>query len=265
MYLRKSREQIESELCFDVYEQPVFHMGKETNFKLIVRADNHNPISCMTKQYKLVPNRLILEAVENAIAGQNYALTDARSFSDARMKLEITMNREITVNGKASYPRVIVRNSYDGTSAVSFSAAIMILVCSNGLMAFRNFTQRTYLHYEKNDIISDIGKSIESSIALIENKASDMFLPLTRTMAPEQNVSVIRDLFPGKLHDSFTENFLAHNNRTYWDLLDTSTYLISNVMNRDNEYTHKLEESITDRVFNLYNKGVKQEAVNATV
>ena len=57
------------ESLFPVFEAPVTYDTPDgdvnTNFKLIVRKDNHKILSCMTNDYKLVQNKEIYDTIVN--------------------------------------------------------------------------------------------------------------------------------------------------------------------------------------------------------
>lgn len=255
---RKVSESEIEKLFFPVRETPVYYYGRKTDYKFIVRADTDEIISCMTKFYKLVPNELVVNSILDSMASQNYTITEARNFSNARMKIELTLNDiELNIQGRRSLPRIIIKNSYDGTQSVSFSAAVLVCICSNGLVVFKNFTKKNYLHWKNKEITMDIGKFVNHAIELINTRAAEMFAPLSRTQVLPKDCKEVISMFPGKMEQPLISAFRTRGN-TYWDLLDASTYLISNIMNREKESVHKLEETITGKIISLHRKAIQQ-------
>jgi len=48
--------------------------------------------------------------------------------------------------------------------------------------------------------------------------------------------------------ESLVNHLLTHKPETYWDLLNTCTWMATHVLNRDKETTHKLESNVYNTI-----------------
>ena len=246
----------ERDVLFPVKEIPVMYdvAGKDkaenAGYKLIVRKDNDQILSCMTNEYKVVTNKQIMDKAGPVLKDQGAILEDIRSFGDgARTKWTYRFPDIKVLVDKGDYvnPQININNSYDGTSEVSAMGGAYRILCENGLVIGYSLSKQGSRH-----IVWNKSEDIEKLITDVINKTRKVFdndFPmLIEKEVKEKHVGKIIEMFPGYTMEAMVQYMLAHKPKNYWDLLNAATWTATHVMKRDSETTHKLENNIFDTV-----------------
>ena len=246
----------ERDVLFPVKEIPVMYdvAGKDkaenAGYKLIVRKDNDQILSCMTNEYKVVTNKQIMDKAGPILKDQGAILEDIRSFGDgARTKWTYRFPDIKVLVDKGDYvnPQININNSYDGTSEVSAMGGAYRILCENGLVIGYSLSKQGSRH-----IVWNKSEDIEKLITDVINKTRKVFdndFPmLIEKEVKEKHVGKIIEMFPGYTMEAMVQYMLAHKPKNYWDLLNAATWTATHVMKRDSETTHKLENNIFDTV-----------------
>ena len=117
---------------FPVKEIPVMYdVVKTTNgkkhdvdsgYKLIVREDTNDVLSCVTNSYKLVTNKEIMQKASPILKNQGAHLEEMRIFGNGartKYKYRFPDTKVEIATGDFVNPEVIINNSYDGSTEVS--------------------------------------------------------------------------------------------------------------------------------------------------
>ena len=246
----------ERDVLFPVKEIPVMYdvAGKDkaenAGYKLIVRKDNDQILSCMTNEYKVVTNKQIMDKAGPILKDQGAILEDIRSFGDgARTKWTYRFPDIKVLVDKGDYvnPQININNSYDGTSEVSAMGGAYRILCENGLVIGYSLSKQGSRH-----IVWNKSEDIEKLITDVINKTRKVFdndFPmLIEKEVKEKHVGKIIEMFPGYTMEAMVQYMLAHKPKNYWDLMNAATWTATHVMKRDSETTHKLENNIFDTV-----------------
>ena len=89
----------------------------KTGYKFIVREDTGQVLSCMTDEYKLVPNSQIVKAAEPILKQHKAELREAVSLGDGQRtvwKWSLPNTKFEVSKGDEMNAEVIIKNSYDG-------------------------------------------------------------------------------------------------------------------------------------------------------
>ena len=246
----------ERDVLFPVKEIPVMYdvAGKDkaenAGYKLIVRKDNDQILSCMTNEYKVVTNKQIMDKACPILKDQGAILKDIHSFGDgSRTKWTYRFPDIKVLVDKGDYvnPQININNSYDGTSEVSAMGGAYRILCENGLVIGYSLSKQGSRH-----IVWNKSEDIEKLITDVINKTRKVFdndFPmLIEKEVKEKHVGKIIEMFPGYTMEAMVQYMLAHKPKNYWDLLNAATWTATHVMKRDSETTHKLENNIFDTV-----------------
>jgi len=231
--------------------KPSIDYNIETGFKMLIRNDTNEVISVVTNRYKLVRNYELLKVIDNHITEQKATLTSALIFGNARTSYVITFD-ELTqeINGENVSPRIMIQNSYDRTDSVKIIGGLFILVCTNGAIIGNVTNNVSYTHIIGREI-SAIEEKIDNVISDVLEFSTNTFPRLTdRKVLPDDIINFM-GLFPQIGKDNILNKFKTNKPNTFYDLMQTGTYVLTHKMNRQAEATHRLEEGFISNLLGL--------------
>ena len=138
-----------------------------SGYKFIMREDTNEVLSCMTNEYKLVPNKKIFDYANPIIKKNGGVLKEVTIFGEGARttvkwhfpKVKVSVNK-----GDEMTPEIVIRNSYDGSLGVNILAGAFRLVCSNGMVigvVAQNYKNK---HSVYNVSLDDIESVIDETI-----------------------------------------------------------------------------------------------------
>ena len=251
---------------FPVKEVPAVgrHLDKNvtlldnTGYKFIVREDTNEVLSCMTNEYKLIKNEEIIEKAMPIIEDRGGILVEENLFGDGARASWQWKFPEVEVDvgdGDLMNPTINIGNSYDGSSEANAIAGAFRLICSNELVigvTFGKGSTRHSIWTKKNNFEEIISGVINS----VENIFKTDFRDLIDTELNKNDIVKLIKLFPESHTESLFQYIIAHEPKTYWDLLNAATWVATHQMKRNVEATHKFESKIYSTVSNLAKKQI---------
>ncbi len=173
---------------FTVKRERLFRKdGADTGHDVLFRKDTGEQLSVMSKQYGLVTHREAVDFAVGLLANSGVDTSGIASQSIVSSKgsklfhkiafpaytfdaAEATGVRNTAFDGKPGSdkitPIITVRNSYDGTSPITFDGGCMRLVCENG-MKVRNSLYVVKLRHGKNVDLNHAAPDFVEQIAYI--------------------------------------------------------------------------------------------------
>ncbi len=141
------------------------------NRKLVMDKNTGEQFDIVSDMYSLVHHEVVLDKLMSAIPEHfgepefqvNFFGAGARSVFTASFP-----HMKYDVNGSPGYTRFILKNSYDRSSFLSLSYGLMELVCTNGLVAFREKERARAKHLDKSITDFSLQEKIEQGIGIIE-------------------------------------------------------------------------------------------------
>ncbi len=245
---------------FKVHEVPIQIEGVKNSdeYKLIVRDDTSEALSCMTRDYRLVSNEEVLEKSLPRIEERGGVLTECKTFGNgARTNWTFQFkNNPVTLYDDELYPQINIRNSYDGSLSVSVLGGVFRLICSNGAIIGKIFEHHSEKHsiWNKKILNGHISDMVENTIDNMEHVFNEEFPVLFNTQVNEKHIVKVIERMPSLYNESAVNYFMAHNPKTYWDLFNMCTWVFTHVANREHESTHKAETDIYHYIRNLAGK-----------
>ena len=249
------------ETLFPVKEVPA--IGKElpinnSGYKFIVREDTGQVLSCMTDEYKLIKNEEIIDKAMPIIKDRGGVLVEENLFGDGARtswkwkfpEIEVDVGDNDLMN-----PTISLNNSYDGSSEASALAGCFRIICSNGLVIGVTLGQGSTRHSiwsKKNNFEEIVGSVLNG----VENVFKTDFKELINTEVNKNDVAKLIKLFPETKTEPLVNYILAHNPKSYWDLLNAATWVATHDMKRNVEATHKFESKIYSTI-----KGFAQKEI----
>ena len=223
---------------------------KDTGYKFIVREDTGDVLSCMTDNYKLIDNSMIIEKSDNIITKEGGKLKEVQTFGGGArsiVKYEFDKHKITISNGDICTPEIVWSNSYDGTFVgLNVLAGAFRLVCTNGLVIgvvdkYKN------KHIIQNMDLQDIEGVIEETIKKTKRIMKDEFPVIHGTKVQQSHIVDILKMFPLQSSDYITNLLIAENPNNLWDL-NVATNVATHGMDRKAEATHKLKQRIYAKI-----------------
>ena len=224
--------------------------GKEidsTGHKFIVREDTGQILSCMTDEYKLITNEKIFSYANPMIKKSGGEIKEVAVFSDgARTTVKWHFpNEKVSVRkGDVMTPEIVIRNSYDGTIGLNILAGAFRLVCTNGMIIgviAQNYKNK---HSVYNVSLDDIEPVIDETIKKTKIIFKDEFPILIDNNIKERHIVKFIELFPLQANQVVTQRLIVDKPKTFWDLFNVGTNVLTHHMSRNSESTHTLENSL---------------------
>lgn len=176
--------------CFPVEEREVYFSSNSTffdwksnglvkrptpkiadNHKAIVRGDNNKIISIVNRNYKLVPNKELIDQLLEELrkTDQKFEIEPHHSFvRDNRMRLQIQFPElYIKDDSKDGISlSLYIHNSYDMSEGVRFYFGAIRGICTNG-MVFGHVLAKFYGKHTKGFDIRNLKQSLEKTYSKI--------------------------------------------------------------------------------------------------
>jgi hypothetical protein len=222
-----------------------------SGYKFIVREDTNKVLSCMTDDYKLVTNETVIKYANPIIKKNGGKVKEVKSLNNGAKSI-MTWNfpKEKVNIGKGDdlTPEIIIKNSYDGTVGLNILAGAFRLICSNGAIIGIVAEDYKNKHSVYNIALNDIESVIKQTIEKTKIIFKDEFPILKDNKISERDIVNFLKLFPLQANETITQRLIADKPKTYWDLFNVGTNVLTHNMNRNTESTHNIESSLYNTV-----------------
>lgn len=123
---------------FDTRSTDIFNESGRPieGYQRIYRPDTGKTLAIMSDHYKLVQHKEVMLPAVEALGDEGWKVKASRverNGASAFVELE-RRDTAIKVVGDKVGERILMRNTYDGTSSLTLSIGAIVLVCSNGLV-----------------------------------------------------------------------------------------------------------------------------------
>lgn len=207
-----------------------------TDLKFLTKEDirEQAPVVLYNKPTKEVSDRYTFASTEVVIddlaklgwlptgASQRKAKKEFSNYSPHMVKFANPDLRISDGEGDLSFPQIVLQNSYDGRSALKFTAGLFRLVCSNGLIISTakfgelSIKHKGYSFDEMRKLVSDRTESVPEQIQVMndmkdrmlnqqEREALAMQAILIRSNVPAENLNE----FKGKIDKVTLQDILT--------------------------------------------------------
>ena len=222
-------------------------LKKDTGHKFIVREDTGQVLSCMTDNYKLVKNETIIKYAQPIIEKNGGKIKEVNLLnSGAKVHMSWHFPKQVVNIGKNDdvTPEIIINNSYNGTVGVNIIAGAFRLVCTNGMII--GIIAKRYMnkHIKSNVSLDDLEGIIIETMENTKVIFREEFPLLQETNFKDRHLISFLKLFPIQANEVVTQSLIANRPKTFWDLFNVGTNVLTHNMNRNSESTHQIENSL---------------------
>ena len=247
-------------MMFPVKEVPAIgYKVTKSGYKFIVRGDNDEVLSCMTNDYKVVTNEKIIKYAQPIVKKKGGEFKEAESFGNGArsvMKWHFPNEKVTVAKNDTLHPEIIIKNSYDGTIGVNVIAGAFRLVCANGMVIGIVTNEYKNKHSIYNISLDNLESIIESTIENTKYLFDKELPALIDNKINESHIVKFLKMFPIQANTIVTQRLIADRPKTFWDLFNVGTNVLTHHMQRDSESTHSIESRLYPAIKKWANNGV---------
>jgi hypothetical protein len=154
-------------------------------------------------------------------------------------------------------PEINITNSYDGTVGLNIMAGAFRLICLNGAVIGIVVSKYRNKHISSNMSLDDISDIVEATVDKTKLVFKDEFPVLAETNFKEKHMLDFMKMFPEHTNTLITDKIIANNPKTFWDLFNVGTNVLTHHMNRGLNSTHSIEQRLYPKIKKLAYKEAK--------
>ena len=207
--------------------------GNPTNSCAVIIDPNHlwQQVGVVSKDYKLIPNRDVIEAAEAIIneTGLNFKehtmLWNGKQFRQRYVLPDLT--EEVRVGDPVSLA-LDIRNSYNGSMSVALEFNLLRLICENGMMVASMLGGIALRHIGDKDFGEEISRASDSinNISHRLNTVMPIFTEMTRKSIDREFIQqFFRDSDLGMTTQSKVFDAIEEDNQ--WGLYNAATDVLT--------------------------------------
>ena len=203
----------------------------------VIRTDTMRTLGVVSKKYALLPHADVVDAMRDALKGQEALEKINMTNNGARMHLEITLPKiSLKVEGDEIAMRLVVSNSYDASRKVNIAFGAYRVVCANGMIIGRRLISVSRRHVGDVTIeIEQIRKQMTMLTYQFNASAPAMRKMATTTLASPKKFFVATTLqMPTYLTKIARKQFEKEEDGTVWDAYNALTFAITHKMRHPN-------------------------------
>lgn len=201
------------------------------NYKAIVRGDNNKIISVVNRNYKLVPNRELIDQLMEQLrkTDQRFEVEPHHSFvRDNRMRLQVRFP-ELKIKDDSDDGMALslyIHNSYDMSEGVRMYWGAIRAICTNGVV-FGQVLAKYYAKHTKGFDLNDLKQTLEETYSQIPDIQQRLEV-LESLRVSESFENEIKDKMGIKLH----KQLLWENNQNPLNTLNQLQlfHLVTNII-----------------------------------
>ena len=222
-------------------------LKKDTGHKFIVREDTGKVLSCMTDNYKLVKNETIIKTANPIIKKNGGKIKEVNVLGGGtKVHLSWHFPKEVVNigNNDDMTPEIVINNSYDGTIGVNIIAGAFRIICTNGMVIGIVASKYKNKHIKSNVGLDDIENVIVETMENTKVIFKEEFPILQGTNYKDKHIVDFIKLFPLQANEMVTQALIANRPKSFWDLFNVGTNVLTHHMNRGSEATHSIENQL---------------------
>lgn len=220
-----------ADLKFSIMEEPLMAGDfKVPDKKAIFRlnGDEKKYFATVSKRYNVIQHADIVERLEDGMNFKTAEVKTILSNGGAMMQRIYTLPEyKVAIRGNDEIsPSIRVVNSYDGSTAIGFYIDAVRLVCTNGMIATRQFMAMSYRHFGSQ---FNLGFFADNAKKLLEGfkEYSLNWKNWTTERVTEERAKLVLNYFPKRFQPLVESSFDANWDGTKWGLYNAFTYAIT--------------------------------------
>lgn len=226
---------------FPIALSDVTSQGLEVPKKLaVIREDTREVLGLVSRKYSVIRHDHVINALRKAVdSSANETITVERNGALLIAQYDLPKMQQEVKKGDIVQTRLIVRNSYDGQTTLSFWLGAMRLVCTNGMVVgdkFASFSKKHRGEMNMDSLAGDIAavtSTFDTSMVAMKAMANIEYTPILvddwMTGTPFEKV------FSEKTCKLIADEYNASGMHTLWGLYNACTAVITHQMEKTSE------------------------------
>lgn len=212
------------------------------NHKAIIRSDKNSLISIVNRNYKLVPNQVLIDQLMEQLqrTDQKFEIEPHHSFvRDNRMRIQIKFP-ELTIKDDSPDGMALslyIHNSYDMSEGIRMYWGAIRSICTNGVV-FGQVLAKFYGRHTKGFDIKNLKQTLEKTYSLIPD-IQERLSALESLTVNESFDKEVKDKLGSKMH----KQLLWENNQNNLSTISQLQlfHLVTNII------SHKVRHELQAR------------------
>ena len=205
--------------------------------RAVIRTDSLRALGVVSDKYALLSHADVVGTLRDTFTGQTVDEKIRMTHDGARMHIEFTLPEvSLRIDGDDIAMRLVVANSYDGSSKVQITFGAYRLVCSNGMIIGRKLLAINRRHVGEISLeLSQVRKQVATLSDLFKATAPTMRKMTTRILtSPKTFFDPKTLLIPAYLTGIARQQFKQQEDGTVWDAYNGLTFAITHKMRKPN-------------------------------
>lgn len=209
-------------VCVGDYELPdkkaIFRVGEEGNTYLAT-VSNAYPIIKYSDVVRKLEEGMNFSTAEVKTVVSHYGGTMQRIYTLHDYAVDVR-------HGDTICPSIRVINSYNGSMAVGFFVDALRLVCTNGMIACKQFMSMSYKHFGAKFNINEFGEAAKKLLQGFEAYSQNWSMWVNDPVA-ESRANLLLEFMPSRLVPYISARMKAEFDGTKWGLYNAYTAAMS--------------------------------------
>jgi len=224
-------------ISFNVVERPLldpdgFEIPDKKGIFKVGGSGDYSYLSTVSSNYSIIKHSDIITKLEDGMNFKNASVKTILSNNGSIMQRMYTINDySVQVKpGDEISPVIRVVNSYDGSNAIGFYVDALRLICTNGMMAIKQFMSMSYRHFgnrfELNLFAANASKLLEGFDVYAKNWMKWTSAPVT-----EERANLVSNYMPVRLRPMIESRMNGNFDGTKWGLYNAYTEALTHDFN----------------------------------
>lgn len=203
-------------------------------FKRVYRPDIRATLSVMSDKYQLVEHQEAMKPAVDALGEQGWDIGRARVERDGASAWVELERRDLSIKvvGEQVGQRILMRNTYDGTSTLRLSFGALVLACSNGAVVPGMVLGFNSHHTgDIRDRLKELTKRVEKIESGLGTKMIEAYSQLDTAVDHKVGKEIIRRIVGDRKMDEpvkyWTRGIGRNGNETAWNLYNGITQYLT--------------------------------------
>jgi len=221
-----------SKLNFDVMERKLSFDGIEIpDKKALFREDNSGKpvyLATVSSSYPVIKHSDIVQKIEEGMSFNNTDIQTILS-KDGSLMTRLYTIKDYSVEvrpGDEISPMIRIVNSYDGSQAVGFYIDAVRLVCTNGMIATRQFMSMSYKHFGSKFNLNEFSHNAHELIKGFRSYSLN-WRNWTNETVTEDRVELLLNYIPKRVSKMIANRLDNNFDYTKWGFYNACTEAIT--------------------------------------
>jgi len=215
-------------LNFGVVEYPIISNGQTVPDRKTIFREDGIYLATVSANYPIHRHSEIVSRIEEGMNFKNTSIKTILSKDGSKMIRSYTLH-DFAVEvrqGDSISPMIRIVNSYDGSTAIGFFIDALRLVCTNGMIATRQFMSMSYKHFGKRFNLNTFAENAKRLTKGFESYSKNWQKWVNDPVDDDRALTIIK-FAPARLQALIISRLDENFDNTKWGLYNAFTAVLS--------------------------------------